>query len=479
MNHKYKVLIMRCQDYDTDKISRIITNGMTELGVKPSGKILLKPNTVLAHPTLFPHAFTRSEFLDSAISAVKARAENINEIAVGERSGITIPTRFSFKNAGYLKVIKKHKINVHYFDEVKHVPVLLKNPNNLRKQIFIPKPITECDFLINLPKFKAHPWSRLTLSLKNFIGIQDDRHRLVDHNSSLEFKIADLQDVIQPKFIAIDAIISGQETMLTPTPFQMGAIVMGVNSCAVDTVCCHMVNVNPYDVLHLRYSSERGFGPIDLNEIDVSGDFPLAEMQEKTRDYNFLMKRIDDYFNDKSNLTCTVGKFPEAHSPDYCWGGCPGALQEAVHIFRDFYPGVDQTMAKVRFVVGKSEDPLNLAKDERIIFAGNCTAWQGKIDGKEIKIEKNYKSHNEVDEKKTKTNDMILKIIQSLWNCLRNKSSRYIHAKGCPLSVAEIVNYLSFVGKIKNPNFDSRVLIPVNIAYLKMRFNRFINRFRH
>lgn len=478
MNNKHKVLIMRCEDYDPDRISRIINEGMAELGVKPSGKILLKPNAVLAHPTLFPYAFTHGAFLDGAIAAAKARAENVKEIAVGERSGITIATRFSFKNAGYLKVIKKHKIKVHYFDEVKQVPVPLKKNGSLRNQVIIPKPVAECDFLINLPKFKAHPWSRLTLSLKNFIGIQDDRHRLVDHNSSLEFKIADLQEVIQPKFIAVDAITAGQETMLTPTPFQMGAIVMGVNSCAVDTVCCHMVNVNPCDVLHLRYAAERGFGPMDLKEIDVLGDFPLAEVREKTRDYKFLMKRIDDYFNGKGNLTCTVGKFPEAHSPDYCWGGCPGALQEAVHIFRSFYPGADKTMGKVRFVVGKVDEPLDLAEGERVIFAGNCTAWQGKIDGKPVKIESSYKTHKEVDEKKTKSNDMLLKIIQSLWNCFRNRSSRYIHARGCPLSVAEIVNYLSAVGKIKNPNFDSRVLIPVNIAYLKMRFNRFINRFR-
>ena len=75
---------------------------------------------------------------------------------------------------------------------------------NLEK---IPTCKSSGDFLINLPKFKAHPWTRLTLSLKNFIGIQDDRHRLVDHTSFLEH-IAD-QEVIQPRFIAIDAITVG------------------------------------------------------------------------------------------------------------------------------------------------------------------------------------------------------------------------------------------------------------------------------
>ena len=197
MEQKHKVLIMRCDSYDPDRIAGIIKDGMEELGVVPFGRILLKPNVVLAHPRFFPNAYTREEFLDGVVAAVKSRAASIKEIAVGERSGITVPTRFNFKYAGYREVIKKYDIKTYYFDECKHVPVPLKNAHALRKALCIPKPVTRCDFLINLPKFKAHPWCRLTLSLKNFIGLQDDRHRLLDHNQFLEHKIADLQEVIQ------------------------------------------------------------------------------------------------------------------------------------------------------------------------------------------------------------------------------------------------------------------------------------------
>ena len=473
---EHKVLIMRCDDYDAGKIARIVKEGMEELDVKPWGRILLKPNVVIAHPEVFPHAFTRREFLDGVISATKSRAERVEEIALGERSGITIPTRYNFKMAGYPGVIKKHKINVYHFDENKQVPVKLESAGKLRDQLFVPEPISRCDFLINLPKFKAHPWCRLTLSLKNFIGIQDDRHRLVDHNSFLEHKIADLQEVIQPKFIAIDAITAGQKMMLTPTPFDMGAIVMGTNSCAVDTVGCHMVHVDPNDIVHLRFASERGFGPMNLEEIDISGDFPLEAVREKTKGFQFCMERIDDYFGEESNLSCTVGTFPEKHSPDYCWGGCPGALQEAMHIFRGFYPDVEREMKKIRLVVGRVEGPLQLDEDERVIFAGDCTSWEGKIDGKNVKIESDYKNYRSVDETKTRSNDMLLKNLKTLSHAFRNRSSRWIHAKGCTLSVAELVNYFSVLAKIGNPNFDKRLFYRVNIGYWQMRFNRFINR---
>jgi len=470
---EHKVIIRRCSEYDPDRISKIIRQGMEELGVKPYGNVLVKPNTVIAHPEVFPNAFTRKEFLDGMLTAVKEMPGNISSISVGERSGITIPTRFCFKNAGYLDVIKKQKVKINYFDEEKSISVKLTKQGRLRDRIFIPKSVTQCDFLINLPKFKAHPWTRLTLSLKNFIGIQDDRHRLVDHNIHLEEKIADLQEVVQPKFIALDGIVAGQNMMLTPTPFDLGAIVMGTNSCAVDTVCCHMVNVNPGDLKHLVLTSQRGFGPMDLNEIEVSGDYPLDEIQDKTKNFGFCLHRIDDYFKDNRAVSCTLGDFPE--NRDYCWGGCPGALQEAMHVFKGFSPDVEDKMGKVRVVIGKVDGDLNLAKGEKVLFAGDCTSWEGEIDGKKVSIKSNYKAKNQIDESKTKSNDMLLKNLKPMIKQFTPGKKNFIHVKGCTISVADQVHYLSILGKIDNPNYDKRLFFGIVLSYVRMMITRLIN----
>ena len=451
---------------------------MEELQVRPSGRVLVKPNVVLAHPQVFPHTFTRKEFLEGSIIAVKTRAAGMTELAVGERSGITIPTRYCFKNAGYLPVLKRHKIKTYYFDEVKQVPVRLDHKDRLRDSVFVPEPITNCDFLINLPKFKAHPWTRLTLSFKNFIGIQDDRHRLIDHNLFLEQKIADLHHVIQPKFIAIDGITAGQKMMLTPTPFNLGAIVMGVNSCAVDTVGCHMVHVDPCNIKHLKLAADSGLGPINLEEINITGDYPLDEIQEKTQDFEFCVERIDEYFSSNANLKCTVGTFPEKHSHDYCWGGCPGALQEAMHISAAFHPGILSSMKPIRYVVGKVERPLKARKYERIIFAGACTSWKGVLDGERVSIKSSYDAIRKRDAGKTKTNDLVVKTAHTLWDCMRNRSSKYVHVRDCPVSVADHVNYTSFLGRFRNPNFMPEIFFPVMIAYVQMRFHRAMNELR-
>jgi hypothetical protein len=170
-----------------------------------------------------------------------------------------------------------------------------------------------------------------------------------------------------------------------------------------------------------------------------------------------------------------VGTFPEKHSRDYCWGGCPGALQEAMHIFRAYYPNVEKDMQKIHYVVGHVDGPLEIDDDEKVIFAGNCTSWEGKIGDEAVKIESSYKTASQVDEKKTRSNDMLLKTVKTIFAAYFRKTPRYVHAKGCPLSVGDHVHYLSVLGGIKNVNFDPRLVFTVNLAYWTMRFKRFVN----
>ncbi|MBU1276428.1 MAG: DUF362 domain-containing protein [Proteobacteria bacterium] len=468
---KLKVIIRRCDRYDPQLIAGIIAEGMAELGVKPRGKVLVKPNVVLAHRQVFPHAFTRAEFLEGALMAAKAvGGGEVSELGVGERSGITVPTRFCFAQAGYPGVIKRQGAKAHYFDESPHQRVAVGS-GGLRREVYLPKPVVEADFMFNLPKFKAHPWTRMTLSLKNFIGIQDDSHRLLDHNTFLEHKIADLNQAARQDFIAIDGIVAGQKMMLTPDPFDLGAIVMGTNPCAVDAVGCAMVGVEPDQLIHLKLASQRGLGPLDLEQIEIGGDFPLDEVRRRTENFQFCLERVDHYFQG-GPLTCTVGAFPEAHSRDYCWGGCPGALQEAMHILRGFDPQVERKMGKVRYVVGRVEGPLNLAPDEKVLFAGACTSWQGEIDGKRVVIKPSYLPPEAHNPHRRPSNDMILKTAQAMARCVASRGRRWLHAPACTMSVADHVHYLSALGGVANPNFDPRLLLPINLAYLRMRVSR-------
>jgi len=446
------------------------------MDLRPRGKTILKPNLVIAHGKYFKHAYTRAEVAEGVLLATRQRGgDDLESVRIAERCGITIPTRMVFSQAGYRELARRHKVELVPLDETTQVEVPLKHPDRLRDFVYTPEPIASCDFMISMPKFKAHPWTTVTLSLKNFIGIQDDPHRLLDHNTFLEHKIVDLNLAARQDFIAIDGITAGQKMMLTPEPFDLGAIVLGVNPCAVDTVGCAMVGVDPADLIHLKMAAAHGVGPMSLDQIEVTGDFPLEEVQRRTVDFQFCLERVDSYFAG-GPLTCTVGTFPEAHSRDYCWGGCPGALQEAVHILRGFDPAVESKMGRVRYVVGKVEGPLDLAPDEKVLFAGACTSWEGEIDGQAVRIESSYRPPGQHDPHHRPSNDMLLKTATALGRCLASRGRRWLHAPACTMSVADHVHYLSYLAGVSNPNFDLRLLAPVNLAYWRMRAGRLLGR---
>ena len=147
-----------------------------------------------------------------------------------------------------------------------------------------------------------------------------------------------------------------------------------------------------------------------------------------------------------------------------------------MHILKGYYPNVYRDIKNIRYVVGKIEEPIEFEDDEKVIFAGSCTSWEGEIDGQHVKIESSYRPPTEVDEKKTKPNDMLKRNLLRILVLFKNRKSRYIHLPGCPLSVGDHVHYLSGLGKVGNPNFDSRMIKDVNVAYFKMRSFRFMNR---
>lgn len=470
-----KVIIKKCSEYNSSTIAKLISEGIEELGVKPFGKTLVKPNTVIAHKKFYANAYTRPELLDGLFIAIKEHGSKISELQIGERSGLTVPTRYAFEEAGYKEIINRHNIKACYFDEEKDAKIALKQPPARRPYIYVPESIAKAEFFVNVPKFKSHPWTKVTFALKNLIGIQDDKHRIIDHDHKLEYKIADLQQVIKPGLIVIDGIISGQKTMLTPIPFPLGLIIMGTNPVATDSVCSHIINLDPARVDHIRISNERGYGPILLKDIELISDEPLSLIQKRTKEYQLSLDKIDNIFNDgKSNLTVHLGSAPDSY--DYCWGGCPGALHEAMQIIEAMQPNVYHEIKPFHLVFGKiNQKELNVENGQRVIFIGDCSAFDGKINGSAVKIELMYREKDKNAPEHAKSGDLLIKILSFLSMFILNFRKRVFRIPGCPVTVAENVLMCAFYGKTKNPYLNPGVIIRFTKNYIMMKLMRFYN----
>jgi hypothetical protein len=86
--------------------------------------------------------------------ALKDRDDGgVTELAIGERCGITVPTRVAFEGAGYNPIIKRQGIKQYFFEEEQQVEIPYTHAGRLRDYVFTPAPIARADFFVNCPKF--------------------------------------------------------------------------------------------------------------------------------------------------------------------------------------------------------------------------------------------------------------------------------------------------------------------------------------
>jgi uncharacterized protein (DUF362 family) len=475
-----KVIIRSCREYDPEKIRAIFREGMEELGLRPFGRTLIKPNLVAAGE-LFPHAYTRPEVGEGLLRAIRDLSGGpdsgpITELAVGERCGITVPTRLAFKDSGWDAMLARvGKVKRYLFEEEPQVEIPLRHPRRLRDYLFTPEPVARADFFINLPKFKAHPWTTVTFGTKAYIGIQDDRHRLIDHDHKLNEKIADLQFIIQPQLIAIDAITAGEGRMLTPTPFDLGLVIMGNSQLAFDAVCCQMIGIDPRTVDHLRLAEEYGFGTLDIGNVKISGDVSLDEAKRRAKGFRVGLIRVEKYF-EGSKITAYAGPPPEPEHSDYCWGGCPGAIEEAIEILRVYDQECDQKMPRMHVVFGGYDGPIAAGPGEKVIFIGDCAQWKGELAGKPVQIRSIYKDRSHLDPHTIRHQDIFKKMGTTTAKIRASGDDPHVRLEGCPVSVAEQVLALVSIAGLKNPYTDRRNIVTFMRGYLGWRARVALNR---
>jgi uncharacterized protein (DUF362 family) len=470
-----KVIIRSCRTYDAEKIRTIFREGIEELGLRPFGRTLVKPNLVAAGD-MFPHAFTRPEVGEGMLRALQdVGGSAMTELAAGERCGITVPTRLAMKESGWDAMLKKVGVKRYCFEEEPQVEIPLSHEGRLRDYLFTPEPVARADFFVNLPKFKAHPWTTVTFGTKAYIGIQDDRHRLIDHDHKLNEKIRDLQFIIQPQLIAIDAITAGEGRMLTPTPFDLGLIIMGNSQLAFDAVCCAIIGIDPRTVDHLRLAEESGFGTLDLANVKISGDVSLAEAKARAKGFKVGLIRVEKYF-EGTNITAYAGPPPEPEHSDYCWGGCPGAIEEAIEILRVYDAETDRKMPRMHVVFGSYQGPIDAGPGEKVIFIGDCSTWEGQLHGQPVQIRTTYQDRDRHDPHTAKHDDIFKKLAVTTRKMKAASDDPYIRLEGCPVSVAEQVLALVAIGGLKNPYMDPSQVVGFTRSYLGWRGRVALNR---
>lgn len=372
MRTQEKVILRNVPTYSPQNIKKVIQEGLRDFGLSSriKGNITIKPNVVMAHPEIAPSAFTRSEFLDGLISALKEGKKGDLRITLAEKTGAGLPTSRMFKHAGYFKLKKKHKIKLLPIEESKKRTVRLQK-GEVHTQVTTASEIVDNDFLIYAPKLKSNVLSHgLSAALKLNMGLLLDRERLWNHNYELDKKIVDLLEVGCPDFIVTDAVeISIGGNQLTQHGRHLGIVVMATSPLAHDVVCARILHLDPSGIPHLRLAQERGYGSLSLESIRIEGDIALEEIQQRTKNMDLGFMKVDE-------VGC--GMRIIAGEP-YCTGGCHGIFLDWLYMFKDRKPKLWKTIPPWTVVIGQYKGDVSAS---RLMVIGSCSKIKGKVDAR-------------------------------------------------------------------------------------------------
>lgn len=129
----------------------------------------------------------------------------------------------------------------------------------------------ECDVFINVPVLKHHGLTRLTLSMKNLMGVCGGNRGQM--HTDIGRKLVDVTDFIKPDLTVMDAyrVLTAHGPIggdLKDVEFRK-TVIAGIDPTLVDTYACTLMNVEPGEVSYLEEAARRGFGKSDISSARI------------------------------------------------------------------------------------------------------------------------------------------------------------------------------------------------------------------
>ena len=131
--------------------------------------------------------------------------------------------------------------------------------------------ILDADVVINVPIAKDHGATRLTLGMKNLMGVVQDRTGM--HSRGLDQSIADINTVIRPQLTIVDAVrilmANGPTGGNLADVKRIDTVIASADVVAADAYATTLFNLKPDDIGYIRYGAEMGLGQMDLKAMKI------------------------------------------------------------------------------------------------------------------------------------------------------------------------------------------------------------------
>ena len=356
MDAMEKVFLFPQKDYEPAPIREIAREIISGSGVNPRGKtVFVKPSFVYpSHSPRTVGVVTQPPFIRGVVQAFNDLGAS--RVLVGEDS-VLGPSRAAFYAMGIYPYIRGIATPV-YFDEERHVRVEVTDPV-IQGSFVVPAVWPEADIFVSLPKIKVNQFAKVTLSVKNNLGLQRQAERCRNHtDGTLQEKIADLYRVRPPDLVLADSIVAGEgQGPMLARPVELGVMIGGANGLAVDAVACRLMGIDPREIEHLRYLEDAGIGPLEERDIEVAG----GSIQEYARAFD---RPRTELVGAHDNLRVFEG------GEKCCAYGCRGMVRVALDAWLE---RERPNLREMTIVIGKGVDGVPHDVDRRrTLVVGDC-----------------------------------------------------------------------------------------------------------
>jgi len=265
----------KCASYDVDLVSYL--RELWDISEMPDlrGKsILVKPNLLDEIDNII--ATTNPQLVGAVVDLL--REMGVSKVVVGEGSAFRRDTYSVVKSCGLSQILDSHGvpfIDLNY-DELIPVKVRdgwIRNTDTL----WLPRHVTEADYIISIPKLKAHHWAGVTLSLKNLLGvIPSSRYgwpKNIIHINGINATILGLYQSLPPVVSIVDGIIGMEGNgPLFGKPVHHELLAVGRDPLAVDIICTQLMGFSIDSIPHLIGAATAGIG--QAKKIETRGIAP-------------------------------------------------------------------------------------------------------------------------------------------------------------------------------------------------------------
>ncbi len=241
-----------------------------ELG-KGHARILIKPN--LVEPAE-PPITTPCELVEEIIVYIKEKCA-FKEIVVGEGCGsMEYDTPAVFHKLGYADLPRKYGVRL---ADLNYEPTVRLADESCRRwpEMHLPKIAME-SFILSVPVLKAHSLAKVTLTMKNMLGLCPPSHynsgswKKSAFHAGIQEAIFELNKYRRPDLTVLDASVGMQEAHLwgprCDPPHQLLAV--SADPVAIDAWGAELLGRRWQDIGHIKMA-DKTLGSADAVIMDV------------------------------------------------------------------------------------------------------------------------------------------------------------------------------------------------------------------